>query len=355
MKKTVFALILAVSAVVTAAYAQDIYTDKRAIVSCYDDLGKLVYSDMYTPSDGKVSLNIPDEFSDIKTRVYLEEKEQFFNLDELEAPEPSASPLPSQTPEPTPTAAPKKTPYPSIYPREADAKNAFAVCESVAQVLNDDGEEAYSIIAMYQGKETEFIVNSDIKINSAPSQNLNLSGQKANVLKKGDVFRVTYNLAKTKINSLEFIYRPEIKDIVFNDEDYGNNFEKLFSYNGWVGGLKNQTVMKYGENNKDKYQYAFGVVMERKGNNLTLMNKGGKIDDALDIDLQDNTIVYLCDVENDYKTKVSTIAGITETYNPFFKDGEDIAHWYRTSDTTYALVRTIDGTATDIVVYKIKK
>ena len=73
MKKKIIAITLAVSAMMsTVAFAENInanYTDNVlsfeqkdeniAVVSCYDENGKLCYSNMYKSEDGNFSADIP--------------------------------------------------------------------------------------------------------------------------------------------------------------------------------------------------------------------------------------------------------------------------------------------------------
>ena len=85
MKKKFIAITLAVSAMMsTVAFAENInanYTDNVlsfeqkdeniAVVSCYDENGKLCYSNMYKSEDGNFSADIPKEYKGMKTKVYF--------------------------------------------------------------------------------------------------------------------------------------------------------------------------------------------------------------------------------------------------------------------------------------------
>ena len=85
MKKKIIAITLAVSAMMsTVAFAENInanYTDNVlsfeqtdeniAVVSCYDENGKLCYSNMYKSEDGNFSADIPKEYKGMKTKVYF--------------------------------------------------------------------------------------------------------------------------------------------------------------------------------------------------------------------------------------------------------------------------------------------
>lgn len=352
MKEKITALILgaALSAAPVFAdeakpfYSQDgalvIESGQSAVVSCYDDSGKLVYSNIYPSADGKVKIFLPERYSDMEKRVYISGNEGVFRLEE-QSPAPTAEP----------SVTPVKKPYPSVYPSASDASNAFAVCEKVSMMLNSDNENAYLIEAFYQGQKTDFIVSADVHIESAPQQYLYLSGQDASALKAGDVFRLTYNLAKTRVKSIDVMFRPDIEDIASNSEDYGENFEKLFSYNGGVGGRTDWTVAKYGQRNSSKYQYAFGIIVDKSQSSVSLMNKSGRTDDMLDIDIESGTVVYICNVSDKYEIKSTVPSGITKTFVPASLFDNDKILWTPVYDYSYAFARLINGTATDIVVY----
>ena len=360
MKRKISVLILGAALFISPAYADSvkpfysqngaliIESGQDAVVSCYDDSGRLVYSNIYPSADNKVKIFLPEKYLDMEKRVYISGSEGVFRLEE-EYPSPSAQP--SASPEATPEASSEKPPYPSIYPRETDAINAFAVCERVLITQNSDNEDAYLIEAFYQGQKTEFIVPANVNIASAPLKNYYLNGQDASALKKGDVFKLTYNLSKTRIQRIDFLFRPDIKNIASDNEDYGENFEKLFSFNGTVGGMTNWTAAKYGRKNSSKYQYAFGIVVDKSKNHISLMNKGGRPDEIMDIDIESGTIVYTCDVSEKYEIKSTDYSGITKTFVPSsLFDNEEII-WTPGYDYSYAFVRIIKGTATDIIVY----
>ncbi len=85
MKKKIIAIRLAVSGNdVNSCFAENInanYTDNVlsfeqtdeniAVVSCYDENGKLCYSNMYKSEDGNFSADIPKEYKGMKTKVYF--------------------------------------------------------------------------------------------------------------------------------------------------------------------------------------------------------------------------------------------------------------------------------------------
>ena len=156
MKKKIIAITLAVSAMMsTVAFAENInanYTDNVlsfeqtdeniAVVSCYDENGKLCYSNMYKSEDGNFSADIPKEYKGMKTKVYFvnskEIKEISVSDDVQPTATPSVTPTPTETPsateKPSATTAPTTKPStdtPSIYEKVTDAVYAPAVVKEV--------------------------------------------------------------------------------------------------------------------------------------------------------------------------------------------------------------------------------
>ena len=323
MKLKIIAAALALSLLPASVLAAEysIESEKNAVVSCYDAGGRLVYSKLFKPQNGRLSVKLSDKYDNMKKTIWYAGDEKVSSFAE-------------------------KTP---VYPSSKDAGNAFAVCLDVASVSIDD-EDMYSIEAMYQGKKTEFVVSPDIKIESAPQNYLDLSGADASALQQGDVFRISYNVPKTEFSRLDLIYRPDNHNIALDASDYGVNFEKLFAYNNNVGGLRNQWAAQYGGQNSQKYLYAFGIIADKTKNSLTLMNKSGETDKLMDIDLDENTVVYLCKSAREYEITAAPVADIPQSYVPKLYDS-DIINLADCGSFAYALVRIIDGTAADIAVY----
>lgn len=323
MKFKVIASALALSLLPIGAFAAEysIKSERNAVVSCYDNNGKLAYSKLFKPQDGTLSIKLADKYDNMKKTIWYCGDDEVSELPERQA----------------------------VYPSEKDARNAFAVCLDVSSVYVD-GEDMYCIEAMYQGKKTEFVVSPDVEIMSAPENNLDLSSPNASALENGDIFRVSYNVPRTEISRLDLIYRPDNHNIALDNVDYGVNFEKLFAYNNNVGGLKNQWVAKYGGNNSEKYLYAFGIVADKTKNGIMLMNKSGDTDKLMDITVDENTVVYLCKSGRKYEVSAASVSGIPKSYVPNLYSDEAI-NLNDCADFSYALVRIIDGTAADIAVY----
>ena len=380
MKKKLIALALAASAVMSStafaasvtavmtdnggAYTIEQPSDTKAIIMCYDKDGALVYSNLCKAADGKFSFAVPSEYADTKKKVYFVDTREFKDIEitddtpaatdkpsSTEAP--SATDAPAATQKPASTAKPTSKPadYPSIYEKAVDAIYAPALVKDVETRTNSNDEDIYAVTVFYQGKEMVIGIEDDLTISTAPEEYSYMKGQTMESLEKGDVICMTANIAGDTIRTVDFVFRPTDEDIVTGGADYGTNFEKLFSAGGKVA--SKWAVMNYGEKaSSDKYQYAFGIIGKKDGNSLTLINKDGSEDNAIEIDMQKDTIVYSCDVDGkEYEVEIGDTSSIEATIpkSAFSKTGTvelDDRYSYN-----YALVRVVDGTATDIVVY----
>lgn len=351
-------LLIAAAAVVMgmSAFAADIEysvndgkivfeSTEQSVISCYEN-GILVYSDMFSPENGKISAQLPEKYAAAEKRVYIKGGEVSALKEKAEV-----------TPTPTPSGTgmlpifPKDTP--AAYPDRTDAVNTFMVFEKLSSVQNNDGENAYEVQAYYQGRNVSVPINSDVLINTAPEKDSAIAGNDASALKKGDIFKLGFNLSKTKVVRIDLIYRPDINDIASNDEDYGDNFEKLFTYNGMVGGMKNCIAAQYGKKNSAKCEYAFGIITDKSNGTISLMNKSGKVKDTMEIDISPDTVVYVCKYGRGYEISARGISGITKTHiqSAVLNDDDSVIKWDSSYKYSYALVRITDGTATDIAVF----
>ena len=175
MKKKIIAITLAVSAMMsTVAFAENInanYTDNVlsfeqkdeniAVVSCYDENGKLCYSNMYKSEDGNFSADIPKEYKGMKTKVYFVKSKEIKEVSVSDDVQPTATPsvtptaTPSATEKPSATTVPTTKPSadtPSIYEKVTDAIYAPAVVKEV-ETTTKDGEDMYAVTLLAQGKE----------------------------------------------------------------------------------------------------------------------------------------------------------------------------------------------------------
>lgn len=353
MKKKIIAITLAVSAMMsTVAFAENInanYTDNVlsfkqtdeniAVVSCYDENGKLCYSNMYKSEDGNFSADIPKEYKGMKTKVY------FVNSKEIKEVSVSDDVQPTATPSVTPTATP------SIYEKVTDAIYAPAVVKEV-ETTTKDGEDMYAVTLLAQGKEIKTLIENDVTFETSSEAYSFMKGKDAGNLEEGDVISLTSNVAGTRINHMYFIYRPQDEDIITGSQDFGTDFEKLITENG--SSVANQwKLMKYGEKaSSDRYQYAFGLIGKVGSNSLTLINKSGSTDNVIEVDTKKDTIVYTCDVSNKNEVEIASVGDITSTIPKSTFDKDNTIDFTNDYSYNYALVRVVDGTATDIVVYE---
>ena len=353
MKKKIIAITLAVSAMMsTVAFAENInanYTDNVlsfkqtdeniAVVSCYDENGKLCYSNMYKSEDGNFSADIPKEYKGMKTKVY------FVNSKEIKEVSVSDDVQPTATPSVTPTATP------SIYEKVTDAIYAPAVVKEV-ETTTKDGEDMYAVTLLAQGKEIKTLIENDVTFETSSEAYSFMKGKDAGNLEEGDVISLTSNVAGTRINHMYFIYRPQDEDIITGSQDFGTDFEKLITENG--SSVANQwKLMKYGEKaSSDRYQYAVVLIGKVGSNSLTLINKSGSTDNVIEVDTKKDTIVYTCDVSNKNEVEIASVGDITSTIPKSTFDKDNTIDFTNDYSYNYALVRVVDGTATDIVVYE---
>lgn len=354
MKKIISLALALTAAAGCIAFAAPVQTEPKTVLMCYDDNGSLVYSKMYKAGEEILS-DLPEQYKDTKKKVYLTDTNEIKDFNETPAetakPQATETPLPKATVRPLPTKAPQ-TGTPSIYEKEADMLEAPAVVKNVEVRSNSNNEDVYGLTLLYLGSEITVEVAADTAFDTAPEEYAYMKGKTMGSLEEGDVVVLTSNIAGTRITSANFIYRPQSEDIATSDDDFGANFEKLISENGNSVAGKWQ-IMGYGAKpSKDRYQYAFGIVGKKSNGTLTLINKSGDEDLGIEINYEKDTIVYLCDTAAKNEVRIGDTAEIATTISP--------SAWDKTGSITlnddysynYALVRVINGTAAEIVVYE---
>ncbi len=346
MMTTTAAFAAGVSGILTGESITIFTQDKnRMLLNGYDENGKLSVSGMFTSEDGAFS-GIPEKFAGYRLRA------GFLDGTVTDVTVTEATPAPA-TPEPTATPTPvsAKPSFPSIYERQIDAVEAIAVVDSVSYGEDGDLEECYYIKALYRGSEVSFAVKKDVSISEASGEFSYMTGLDMGALKRGDVICVTSDLSG-EINRVGFVYRPLEKNIVTDGNDYGNSFEKLISDNGSVAGRNGWGVLTPKGGNA-KNQLAFGVISDRYNKSLILLGADGDENNALDLSLEDGTIVYVCDMSSRNELSVKSISGIEKSSIPKSAVSDDGVVTYSDDfKTNYALARVVKGTVTDIVVYK---
>ena len=210
----------------------------------------------------------------------------------------------------------------------------------------------YAVTLLAQWKEIKTLIENDVTFETSSEAYSFMKGKDAGNLEEGDVISLTSNVAGTRINHMYFIYRPQDEYIITGSQDFGTDFEKLITENG--SSVANQwKLMKYGEKaSSDRYQYAFGLIGKVGSNSLTLINKSGSTDNVIEVDTKKDTIVYTCDVSNKNEVEIASVGDITSTIPKSTFDKDNTIDFTNDYSYNYALVRVVDGTATDIVVYE---
>lgn len=359
IKKLAAVVLAAVTMTTTAAFAAGvsgiltgnsitIFTqDKnRMILNGYDESGRLAISGMFTSEDA--SFSVPSEFAAYRLRAgFLDGAVTDVTVTEA-TPVPA---MPEPTGAPTPTPAPSMPTFPDIYERQIDAVEAIAVVDSVSYGENEDSEECYYADVLYQGKEMSIEIKRSVIISEASGEFAYMAGQDIGSLKRGDVVCLSADLSGD-VNRVGFVYRPLEKNIVTDGNDYGNNFEKLISQNGAIAGRNGWGVMT-SEGGNTKNQLAFGVIRDRNNKSLVLLGADGDENSALDLSLEDGTIVYIFDMSARNELAIKEISGIEKSGIPKSAVSDDgIVTYSDDFKTNYALARVVKGTVTGIVVYK---
>ena len=336
----------------------------RLILVCYDNNGKLVYSALFSEGEHK---DIPKEFEDTNKKIFVVDSEKFITMEEYDAvssatiptPAPTVAPTeaPKETAQPTakPTATPKASsssslPADSPYEKAAEGIYASALVTGVERSVNSNNEDITTLDVYYQGKEMKVPVLDSLKIAAAPDEYSYVKGETAEALKEGDVICFAANIAGDKIKELALLFRPTDEDIITGTDNYGTNFEKLYTAGGKVAGQ--WSYVKFGSKpGKDKYQYAFGAVAKKDSGSITLINKSTNPDDAIEIDLSPNAYVYTCDVSGkEYTYENGGISDISSSLPSKLLNDETV-ELSEDYSYNYAFVRMVDETATDIVLF----
>lgn len=366
MKKKIISALLAVSAVLTTtALASEVQFENagetRAVLTCFDGNGRLVYSNLYKSEDGKFTADVPSQYDGLTKKVYYLNSKNLVTLPGGEpspsvtpAPEATAKPeatvKPEMTVKPAPTAKPQKD-YPSIYEKEVDMIQAMALVKDVETRTNNNDEEIFGVTVLYQGKEMTVGIEDDITISSAPDTYKDLIGKTVESLERGDVICMTANIAGDTIRTVDLLFRPTEEDIVTGETNYGTNFEKLYTQNGKVAGKWD--IIPFGSKpSPERYQYVFGVVAFKDTGSLTLLNRNGVEDEEAELDIRRDTLVYTCDVDGrEYTVELGDVSDIKTTLSQNIFDREDPFVYSDRYRYNYALARVVDGITTELILF----
>ena len=363
MKKLIIGLISAML-LCTTAYAADsdecvaVVYENGILYSCANGTYEngALYADVNLPAEGGV---IKAFFTDSGTVEIAADMLNPAKGEPTASSEPTAASdvTPEPTAAPTTAPAPEKTPRPTyhpVYESEKDAVEAIAVVKSVGIVATDSDENMYEIKAYYRGEDFSFIVEQDITISTAPSVLPELAGADLLNLSEGDVIMITCRISGG-VKRVDLIARAADYDIITSGADIGASFEDLFSNGSVVAGRTDWKVLEYGDNPpSDGTAYAFGVIRERKDGTMVLVNEAGLDADAHYLDLSENVIVYTCDMENKTELSMGGESSIIRSSIPKtdLDDDDNVINWEEGRSYVYALARIVDGTVTEVVVYK---
>lgn len=240
----------------------------------------------------------------------------------------------------------------SAYPTGLDEATAFMMVKEV-NVTSVNDEIKTKMTVLFRGEECEIIADEDMTLFAASDANSALEGEPLSVLKPGDIIYCSSNLSG-KLRTAELVYRPTSADIVTDTADYGNNFEKLYAIGSKVTKASPSAVGVFGGNNSADRTYMFGLIRETGASYMTLCNKSGFAAKNTDIDITEDTIVYVYDkTKKNGDVHIGDISDIAAS--GFGSDAEDadgnIVDWSKDFEHNYALVRMTDGTAMEIALY----
>lgn len=323
---------------------------KNAVINIYEN-NELAFSNSAEKETGGYFFSVPDEYTDGRVRMYcvgiglfdveLKEYDAVSSATYADAVSGATTKSEAETPSPAPaaeptataTAAPVKTPVPDVYEKNLDAVNAPAVIQSISE-QKIDGETYYVTRMLYQGEEITHNIRDTVTINNAPSEHSYVLRQTAAALRKGDIIHFTCNLQHL-IKSIDLIYRADFVNYVMSGGDYGTRFSKLIGKDGYS-------------------TYAFGVPVKTGKGYVLLADTSGK---TTEVDVSQKAFIYKISAKarND-KAELAGVGGlvIDKVYvpNAGFDDNDNVTYWDDVDINAYALLRVVNGTATEAFVFE---
>ena len=350
------AMLISVSAVYAEGDIKGVITDDKIVFS--DIKGEVLVLNGY--NDGKLIYSQRFE-NNGKIEVPLFEAELIKGIDSAvnEAVEvvlekaPEATPVPE---EPTATPEPTQKPLfpwkdsPEVYGSEKNAYYAPSVIEEVSSKIQD-GVEGYEIKCLFLGKELTLFADNEVKISAANDTNSALIDQSPLNLRKGDVVFIDREMSG-EVRTIGLICKAPSASLLLDGNDYGLNFEKYIAQNGRVANAASWGVVNHlSGTTKADYQYAFGLVGRRNGTQLYLMNSTASIDNALELALHEDSVVYVYDMADRSNVSVEKISSIPSCIPKTQWNGGGTVVYDEDNTFAYALVRIVEGVATDIILY----
>lgn len=310
------------------------------IITCFDENGTLAYAAMASTADGQYTAVLPGTYSSLK--AYDINKETY-DIDMKNAVTESPAPTeesPSASPETTAKPSPTRKPLNPSYPNELEQRLAPGVVKKVETAAYDGGD-IYKLSLLIQGVETAVGVETDVVIEKAPSAYSETAGMDALALKKGDVVYLRTDLSGKIVKGIELIYRPS--RLLKGSSGFGEFFTG--------GSLAHKA--EFGERFPSERTYALGVITDKGNNVLTLYPGDGSGENLMEIEYTDDTITYIYDLASKEDPYIASSGAISKSSIPnrAYDDDENITY----SDEyeyCFALVRLVERTAVDIVVYE---
>lgn len=240
--------------------------------------------------------------------------------------------------------------YPDIYERGKDAIKAIMVVNSVFSTYKD-GEAFIEANVFLHGKEIKVLIPEDITIEYAPEIYKELEGESAYALKKGDIIKLRASFSG-EIDGLSLIFRPTLKNPVFEQENFGSGFYRLFSDLGVVAGDGESVALtpKTGFG-KTRYAYAYGVVTDFENDDLEIRDSFGE---TLSMEIADGAFVYVVNVNDRFDVSYKDTSSIRKGNGVIASIDEDgkFLGWADGKRYNLAFVRTVDKEVTEVVIYK---
>lgn len=233
--------------------------------------------------------------------------------------------------------------YPNIYEKDVYAYTAPAIVKKIKTDFLDD-ELIYRATILLWGEEKEVILEEDCIIKSASEAYTDAEGESVGYLKAGDAITINYPF-KDKQNNIALIYRPQKTDPL-KTIDKTKGFYPLYSKNMLTGGMWPMA-------NEKSIGYYFGVVEAVENRYLTLLTGNGSKKYSVDITFYDDTSTYTFDVSDSKSVDLSTPSALIPSFitDEEFDENGNLTITEESEPKHYALVRTLDSLAVDIIYY----
>ena len=233
--------------------------------------------------------------------------------------------------------------YPDIYEKDVYAYTAPAMIKKIkTDYVND--EIVYRATILLWGDEKKIIFDENCRIKSSSEAYADAEGEDAGYLQPGDAITINYPF-KDKQNDITLIYRPQKSDPLKNT-DTTKGFYPLYTKNLQTGG-------KWPMASDRSIGYYFGIVETVENRYLTLLTGNGSKKYSKDISFTDDTSTYCFDVSDSKSASISTPSSLIPSIllDEEFDENGDIVISNETEPKCYALVRTLDSLAVDIIYY----